>query len=122
MTEIGRLTEQHKEQTNSHKNRVRYAATNASRFVGSVYCGVSISNQLEMPERQNLELKDGRHYWKKNDGNCEVFSISSDLGFLTTCQKTSAYKSMCVCIHAHIRIHNHDSCLCNKLGCNWQWM
>lgn len=87
---------------------MRYAATNASRFVESVYWGVSISKQVDMAERQNLELNEGGNDWKKKDGNCEGLSISSDLGVLTTCQKhlpvNLTYLCMCVCGHVSVYI------------------
>lgn len=72
-----------------------------------VFTAVSVLVTSWRCQRQNLEVKDGRHYWIKNDGNCEVFSISSDLGFLTTCQKTSAYKSVCarVCVCTRTSTH-----------------
>lgn len=49
--------------------------------------GVSISKQLEMSERQNLELEEERNDCQMKDGNSKGSSISSDLGVLTACQK-----------------------------------
>lgn len=79
--------------------------------------GVSISKQLEMSERQNLELEEERNDCQMKDGNSKGSSISSDLGVLTACQKhlpINLYTySMCVWEGAR----EHDSCLRCKLGC-----